>query len=274
MMLRAIGKHFSYANVVATFALVFAMSGAAFAANRYLINSTSQINPKVLRALRRSLDPPSGKNGSNGLEGERGLQGVPGPRGPAGHSGPSGSAGATGPTGPGGDGSGGGSGSTGPTGATGEAGQPQSAVVLDATAKAEDTSEFKPISRQLVTLGDISVHFFCGTVIFVDNDIGGIAVTGPLGSRADAGAIITNAEGGTPEAKVPLIRDVEVSALEPEPTVSAIVSNLSGTNKENVAFITGTVTNSAEVVHFEAYLAVTNAEPNCTIHGSAFSVPT
>jgi hypothetical protein len=44
-------RRLSYANVVATLALVFAMSGGALAANHYLINSTKQINPKVLKAL-------------------------------------------------------------------------------------------------------------------------------------------------------------------------------------------------------------------------------
>ena len=44
-------KRLSYANVTATLALVFAMSGGAMAANSYLINSTKQINPKVLKKL-------------------------------------------------------------------------------------------------------------------------------------------------------------------------------------------------------------------------------
>jgi hypothetical protein len=45
-------KHLSYANVVATFALLFAMSGGALAAKHYLLNSVSQINPRVLSKLR------------------------------------------------------------------------------------------------------------------------------------------------------------------------------------------------------------------------------
>jgi hypothetical protein len=45
-------KHLSYANVVATFALLFAMSGGALAAKHYLLNSVSQINPRVVRELR------------------------------------------------------------------------------------------------------------------------------------------------------------------------------------------------------------------------------
>lgn len=45
-------KHLNYANVVATFALMFAMSGGALAAKHYLLNSVSQINPRVLSKLR------------------------------------------------------------------------------------------------------------------------------------------------------------------------------------------------------------------------------
>lgn len=44
-------RHLSYANVVATLALVFAMSGGALAAKHYLVNSTKQFNPKVLKSF-------------------------------------------------------------------------------------------------------------------------------------------------------------------------------------------------------------------------------
>lgn len=44
-------RHISYANVAATLALVLSMSGGALAASHYLINSTKQINPKVLKTL-------------------------------------------------------------------------------------------------------------------------------------------------------------------------------------------------------------------------------
>jgi hypothetical protein len=45
-------RHLTYANVVATLALVLAISGAATAAKLYLITSTDQIAPEVLRELR------------------------------------------------------------------------------------------------------------------------------------------------------------------------------------------------------------------------------
>lgn len=75
-------RHLSYANVVATLALVFAMSGGALAAKHYLINSTRQINPKVLKKLR-------GNAGKSGAPGQAGATGQPGATGHEGARGPS-----------------------------------------------------------------------------------------------------------------------------------------------------------------------------------------
>jgi hypothetical protein len=47
----AMRRHLTYANVTATLALVFAMSGGALAAKHYLISSTNQIDPKVLKSF-------------------------------------------------------------------------------------------------------------------------------------------------------------------------------------------------------------------------------
>ena len=63
-------RRFTYANVAATLALVFAMSGGAVAASHYLINSTKQINPKVLRTLRGARGA-TGATGSSGATGAR-----------------------------------------------------------------------------------------------------------------------------------------------------------------------------------------------------------
>jgi hypothetical protein len=70
-------------GVIATLALVFAMSGGAYAASKYLITSTKQISPKVLKALK-------GKPGSNGVAGGTGSAGPAGPQGPGGPAGPAG----------------------------------------------------------------------------------------------------------------------------------------------------------------------------------------
>jgi hypothetical protein len=81
--------HLTPATVIATLALVFAMTGGAFAAGHYLITSTKQISPKVLKAL-------AGKNGANGAPGAQGPQGPAGPSGPAGKEGGAGANGANG----------------------------------------------------------------------------------------------------------------------------------------------------------------------------------
>jgi hypothetical protein len=79
--LRRPGRHrFTYANVVATLALVLAMSGGALAATHYIITSTHQISPKVLRKLksargRAGSKGAPGKNGTDGTDGKDGTNG-------------------------------------------------------------------------------------------------------------------------------------------------------------------------------------------------------
>jgi hypothetical protein len=85
-MFSRISKRLTYANVAATLALVFAMSGGAYAASKYLITSTKQIKPSVLASLK----------GKNGAAGPAGAQGAPGPQGPAGPGGAQGAKGENG----------------------------------------------------------------------------------------------------------------------------------------------------------------------------------
>jgi hypothetical protein len=87
-MFSAIRSRITYANVVATIALLLAMGGTAAAAKHYLVNSTKQINPKVLRALK-------GEDGQNGAKGATGVAGPAGPAGAAGVPGPAGKEGAS-----------------------------------------------------------------------------------------------------------------------------------------------------------------------------------
>jgi hypothetical protein len=75
-----IRRHLNYANLAATLALVFSMSAGAIAATHYLITSTKQISPKVLRSLR-------GKTGASGKTGATGPAGPIGPAGPRGLNG-------------------------------------------------------------------------------------------------------------------------------------------------------------------------------------------
>jgi hypothetical protein len=85
-------RHLTYANVVATLALVFAMSGGALAANHYLLSSSKQVSPSLLKKLKGR----TGATGATGKAGANGPVGVAGAQGPAGKEGPSGSNGAPG----------------------------------------------------------------------------------------------------------------------------------------------------------------------------------
>jgi hypothetical protein len=87
----------SPATAIASLALVFAMTGGAYAAGRYVITSTKQIKPSVLASLR-------GKTGPAGAAGASGAAGPAGPTGPAGAAGAKGETGAKGE--PGADGAG------------------------------------------------------------------------------------------------------------------------------------------------------------------------
>jgi len=142
-------KHFRPSTIIATVALVFALAGTSYAASTYLITSTNQIAPNVLKNLKGDRGPrghagvagPHGATGLTGLSGSNGLTGAPGPAGATGTPGPPGATGPTGATGiqgergypgergpegdtgaPGTNGTNGTNGATGATGATGAVG--------------------------------------------------------------------------------------------------------------------------------------------------------
>jgi len=111
-------KHFHPSTIIATVALVFALAGTSYAASTYLITSTNQITPSVLKTLKGERGPRGdiGAQGSAGLTGATGpigLTGAPGAPGAPGAQGAQGAPGATGATGP-----------TGATGIQGERGYP------------------------------------------------------------------------------------------------------------------------------------------------------
>jgi hypothetical protein len=106
--------HLTPSTVIASLALVFAMSGGAYAASRYVITSTKQISPKVLASLKGAAGKP-GANGAAGATGPAGA-GTAGATGPAGPQGPQGILGTNGTNG-----------TNGAPGAKGETGSPWTA---------------------------------------------------------------------------------------------------------------------------------------------------
>jgi hypothetical protein len=109
----------SISGVIAAVALFFAVAGAgAYAADSYIITSTHQIKPSVLRKLAHDVRGPRGTAGlvgAQGATGEQGPQGSAGTNGATGQQGTPGAQGAQGAQGQKGD--------QGPQGATGDQGQ-------------------------------------------------------------------------------------------------------------------------------------------------------
>jgi hypothetical protein len=132
-MFHSIRKHISPTTVVAFMALVFAMTGGAFAASSNGGGSGAKptasvgVNTTVATAAKSKAKPktkagPRGPAGPAGKAGANGPAGPAGPAGAAGAKGENGAAGGQGPQGPLGP-----QGPAGPTGATGATGSPWTA---------------------------------------------------------------------------------------------------------------------------------------------------
>jgi Collagen triple helix repeat (20 copies) len=133
--------HLNPSTAIATLALVFAMTGGAYAASKYVITSTKQISPKALKSLKGS----SGKAGANGAQGAAGAAGPQGPAGPTGATGTTGATGATGATGP--------QGPEGKKGTNGATGSPWTAGgTLPSKATETGVWSFGPIAEASVPL--------------------------------------------------------------------------------------------------------------------------
>jgi Collagen triple helix repeat (20 copies) len=119
-MFQVIRKHLSYANVAATLALVFAVTGGAFAATGHGGGASAGGSPASTatggaaggRTSNRGALAVASAAKSKGKTGPRGPKGPAGKTGATGATGPAGATGATGPAGP--------AGGTGPAGAGGE----------------------------------------------------------------------------------------------------------------------------------------------------------
>ncbi len=137
-MFSRIGKHFNATTLVAFLALIFAMTGGAFAMNG---GGAGTAGPKTAASATVSATAskakPKPKTGPRGPAGPAGKNGAPGATGPAGPQGP---AGGTGPAGAKGEtGAAGAAGAKGETGAAGAAGAPGSPWTAGGTLPSEKT---------------------------------------------------------------------------------------------------------------------------------------
>jgi hypothetical protein len=112
-MFSAIRKHFSYSNVAATLALVFALTGGAFAATSHssgagstgakasasVAHNTSLATAAKKKPASKVVKGPAGPKGATGATGATGPAGPVGATGPGGPQGPQGAAGANGTNG-------------------------------------------------------------------------------------------------------------------------------------------------------------------------------
>lgn len=87
--MRFVRRNFGIPGVVSAIALVLAVAGGAYAAQKYVITSTKQIKPSVLKQLKGKVGP-AGPQGSAGEKGAAGATGPAGPQGPPGGAGSSG----------------------------------------------------------------------------------------------------------------------------------------------------------------------------------------
>ena len=270
-ILGALRRNLTYANVAATVAVLFSMSGAALAAHHYLINSTSQISPKVLKALRSKHD-----SGATGAQGATGAGGPEGPAGRQGSAGPQGVAGATGvqgPTGPAGPfGATGPQGSTGATGSEGPPGQVQKpasfTATLEPTEHGEETTELFHLPE-----AEISGFLVCGPGPAPGTVNAYIRLEGPLNARTQSGILGINSNDDPVEETEKVVQAVLLNPTTPT-TVAELASN-PATPKTNTGQLDASVESASEDAYIAAFLeaAPYGSKPVCTAEGSAFSVP-
>jgi hypothetical protein len=165
-MFKRISKHLTPATVISVIALVFAVTGGAFAASSHggasKNNNNSAAATLVVAAVaaKKKTKPPA--RGPAGPKGATGATGATGPAGPAGPAGPTGPVGGTGPAGGAGPqgvqgekGEKGEKGTTGPKGTNGENGVIHGYEPLP--AKATETGAITGPEPQASTAGAVWV---------------------------------------------------------------------------------------------------------------------
>jgi hypothetical protein len=130
----------SPSSIIAGLALFFALGDTALA-SRYLITSTSEIKPSVLKKLKGSAGP----QGETGAAGATGVQGPAGAQGPGGTQGPAGARGLTG--------------AQGLEGTRGPQGEPGSAGTLSPLTTVESSTASYEYSAKAETYVAVAIAF-------------------------------------------------------------------------------------------------------------------
>ncbi len=147
--------HLSYANVVATLALLLVVGGGtAYAATHLPKNSvgTQQIKKEAVTPAKLSKAAKAALTGTQGPMGDTGTAGSQGPNGDTGATGPEGPQGETGQAGPKGD-----TGAIGPQGSKGETGSPGIVNIEEVTKEFDIPADEERISIVECPDGDIAL---------------------------------------------------------------------------------------------------------------------
>jgi len=207
-----IKKHLTPSTVIAFLALVFAITGGAFAATGHGGGSGSHATLTASAAKSKGKSGPRGPKGATGATGKTGLTGAVGPQGPQGGTGATGATGATGLTGP--------EGKKGEKGEQGEEtfGQPGKNVVTKAfTGKEEPAAEpCKKVGGESVEVENTP------PASYVCNGVGGSGYPEVLPEgKTESGTISTAlTTGGT--AYVPISFTIPLKAAIIKPAVHIV----------------------------------------------------